>query len=90
MTVPSSTTEFRPGTVIGDFRLKEKLGEGGMATVYAARQLSLDRDVALKVLPAGLGLTSAAVRRFRREAQAAARFAGVWSRRKTSPCFSKA
>lgn len=57
---------------IGDFRIEKRIGAGGMGVVYQARQLSLDRVVALKVL--GQALTSpAAIARFRREAQAAAK-----------------
>src|SRR6478609_1505752 len=59
--------------VLGDFELIRELGRGGMSLVYEARQVSLNRKVALKVLKAGLGLTAQAVNRFRREAAAAAK-----------------
>jgi hypothetical protein len=58
---------------LGDFDLLRELGRGGMGIVYEARQTSLNRRVALKVLPPGLGLTGQAVQRFHREAQAAAK-----------------
>lgn len=62
-----------PFSELGDFQLLREIGRGGMGVVYEARQVSLDRLVALKVLRTGLGLTSQAVQRFRREAAAAAR-----------------
>ena len=64
-----------PGTlreVIGDFEVLEKLGAGGMGAVYRARQRSLARVVALKVLPAHLIEDAESVARFQREARVAA------------------
>lgn len=55
---------------LGDFEINGKLGRGGMGVVYEARQVSLNRKVALKVISSALGLSSKAVLRFRREAEA--------------------
>jgi len=56
----------------GDYRLLEKIGQGGMGVVYRARQISLNREVALKVIRAGRFSTSSEIERFAREAEAAA------------------
>src|SRR5216110_3416990 len=58
---------------LGDFEIVREIGRGGMGVVYEARQVSLNRRVALKVLSGGLGLTPKAVQRFHREAEAAAK-----------------
>ena len=59
--------------ILGDFEIIREIGRGGMGIVDEARQRSLNRRVALKVLSSGLGLTTKAVTRFRREAEAAAK-----------------
>jgi Protein kinase domain len=58
---------------LGDFEIVRELGRGGMGVVFEARQISLNRQVALKVLASTLGLTARAVERFQREAEAAAK-----------------
>jgi len=55
------------------YRLLRLLGRGGMGAVYLARELSLDRLVAIKVLPPERGDRSGLQERFRREARATAR-----------------
>src|SRR4051794_2472617 len=57
---------------IGDFKIVRRLGAGGMGIVYLARQVSLDRLVALKVLGPALNRDDDKAR-FQREAQAVAR-----------------
>ncbi len=58
---------------LGDFEVLRQIGRGGMGVVYEARQVSLNRKVALKVLSGTLGLSPLAVERFQREAEAAAK-----------------
>ncbi len=60
------------GTEIGGFRLDEQIGEGGMGVVYKARQLDLDRVVALKLIQPGLSADSDFRARFQRESRLAA------------------
>ena len=57
----------------GDFELVREIGRGGMGLVYEAWQPSVERKVALKVLPPALGAKDTAGKRFAREAKAAGR-----------------
>jgi len=67
-----SATNLPPGTILGGFRIVDELGRGGMGIVYRARQLNLERDVALKVLGDDLSGDREFVERFFKEARAAA------------------
>ena len=58
---------------IGDFRIRHELGHGGMGVVYLADQQSLQRAVALKILPPQFSLSPRQIERFQREARAVAR-----------------
>lgn len=57
------------GMLFGDFRIVSLIGRGGMGAVYRARQISLDREVALKVLAPDLASDPMMLARFKREAK---------------------
>ena len=69
--VPKST--LGEGCVVDDFVIKHEIGSGGMATVFLARQLSMDRPVALKVLNDRFAASETFCASFLKEAKAAAR-----------------
>ena len=58
-----------PGTRLGVYEVTAKIGEGGMGEVYQARDTTLDRDVALKVLPEAFTADPDRLARFQREAK---------------------
>jgi serine/threonine protein kinase/tetratricopeptide (TPR) repeat protein len=61
------------GTIVGHYRIIEKIGAGGMGEIYLAEDTQLDRKVALKFLPSHLCQDEDCRKRFKREAQAAAK-----------------
>ena len=61
------------GQILGQYRILEQIGSGGMGVVYRAHDERLDRDVAIKVLPPGTLADEAARKRFRKEALAIAK-----------------
>ena len=72
--VTQPTVEFLDlqAALAGEYSLQRELGRGGMGVVYLARDVQLDRDVAIKVLPADLARDPEARERFVREARMAA------------------
>jgi serine/threonine-protein kinase len=73
LTTPTLTNELRPPTVLGEFELCEEVGRGGMGVVYRARQQSLNRIVAVKLILQGSQASEAEKARFQTEVSAAAR-----------------
>jgi len=61
------------GQSLGPYQIVEQIGAGGMGTVYKAYQPSMDRYVAVKVLPAQVSQDAQFIKRFQREAKAIAR-----------------
>ena len=66
--------ELTLGQQLGRYRIEDKIGQGGMGSVYRATDTRLDREVAIKVLPAELTTDAERRQRFRQEAQLAAAF----------------
>ncbi|MHC4591485.1 MAG: protein kinase domain-containing protein [Planctomycetota bacterium] len=69
-TGPLAAGGVGPGKELGGFRIEEKIGTGAMGEVYRATQLSLNRTVALKVLPSVFAERPAFVKRFHDESMA--------------------
>jgi serine/threonine-protein kinase len=72
VTHPSPEFLDLQAALAGEYSLQRELGRGGMGIVYLARDVQLDRDVAIKVLPTHLAHDPEARARFLREARMAA------------------
>src|SRR5437763_14813959 len=72
MALPTTELLDLQAALAGEYSLQRELGRGGMGVVYLARDVQLDRDVAIKVLPAHLARPASARERFVREARTAA------------------
>jgi Tol biopolymer transport system component len=63
------TLALEPGQMLSHYRLVEKIGEGGMGVVWKATDTTLDRDVAIKILPDAFVAETERIARFEREAR---------------------
>ena len=70
--LPAGLIDFSAGAQIASYQLEEEIGRGGMAVVYRARDVRLDRWVALKVLALDYAQDEAFRQRFIRESRTAA------------------
>ena len=68
----SQAGDYGPGDRVGEFELIELLGQGGMGAVYRARELNLEREVALKLVSPAIAGDPESRQRFLREARSAA------------------
>src|SRR3989339_2012540 len=66
------TTKLATGTKVGQYIIQNEIDRGGMAVVYRAQQLGLDREVALKVLPPSISIQGKFIERFQKEAKSIA------------------
>src|SRR6266446_765029 len=65
------SSSLSPGTKLGRYEIRSQIGEGGMGEVYLAVDLTLSRNVALKVLPEDVASNEHRMQRFVQEAKAA-------------------
>jgi serine/threonine protein kinase len=87
------TSDPRIGNELAGYRVEALVGRGGMGVVYRARDLALDRPVALKVLPPELAADGRFRDRFLRESQLAASIdhpnvIPVYTRARQTGCFT--
>ncbi|MBN1459360.1 MAG: serine/threonine protein kinase [Armatimonadetes bacterium] len=69
--IEAESAKATPLGTLGDYTLRRQIGRGGMGVVYEAWENSMDRPVALKVLPSGIAADDRAFNRFMREARTA-------------------
>ena len=70
---PPGALSIQPGARFGDLELDRKLGQGAQGVVYLGRQVSVNRQVAVKILPKDIAFTQEQIDRFLREGRSAGR-----------------